>query len=74
MNKLDARITVAIEAFRGVEKAELTRDRKVAELNTAAAQIGRAAGEISDEDRAEYLRTTQEIAAEFEEKRAKAGL
>lgn len=66
----------AVQAFREVERAKLLLEKKEQALSNAVLIMANSVGmNASDaKDREEYVRLTNEILAEYEVKREKAGL
>lgn len=66
----------AVQAFREVERAQLLLDKKKEALSNAVLIMANSLGESATDakDREEYVRLTNEILAEYEVKREKAGL
>lgn len=69
---MHAAVSVALQAFRDHERARFLADRKAADLSRAAFGLGRS--DATDEDKAEYFTETTKVLAEYDDKRAKAGI
>lgn len=69
--KMNPHVWAAVEAYRVAERRRFSAD--LAEREHEVAVVGMAAEGTAD-DRAEYLRLTNQIDAEFEAKRERAGL
>jgi hypothetical protein len=68
---MNSHVSMAVQAFREVERAKLLLDKKEQALLVSVHVM---ATNCDPEDRAEYVRLTDEVLAEFEGKREKAGL